>query len=67
MKQSLVESGTVMISNREYSAFPVDVISIKHKVCVLVIPDPTLRLYDQRPYGPEIAKMLFFAIQKHFQ
>ena len=32
---SLVESGAVMmISSREYSAFPVDVISIKHKVCV---------------------------------
>ena len=26
---SLVESGAVMISNWEYSAFPVDVISIK--------------------------------------
>ena len=40
---SLVESGAVMVSNWEYSAFPVDVISIKHKVCVLVIRDPTLR------------------------
>ena len=44
---SLVESGAVMVPNWEYSAFPVDVISIKHKVCVLVIRDPTLRPYTQ--------------------
>ena len=44
---SLVESGAVMISNWEYSAFPVDVISIKHKVCVLVIRDPILWPYTQ--------------------
>ena len=39
------------------------IISIKHKVCVLVIRDPTPYL---RPYDPEIAQMLFFAIQKNF-
>ena len=44
---SLVESGTVMISNWEYSAFPVDVISMKHKVRVSVIRDLTLRLCTQ--------------------